>query len=105
MVIILPPGFDQTPGIAERAEQRLVQKLVPKPGVELSAKRTGPACPAGYSRQATPRSLVQAGIAFEVSSVPLSERTASGLPRHPIEFPPHAGTRDRRVGDKPEAVI
>ena len=34
VVVIVAPSLDQPAGLAERAEQRLVQQLVPEPGVE-----------------------------------------------------------------------
>ncbi len=38
VVVIVPPGFDHLPGVPQRAEQRLVQQLVPEPGVEALRK-------------------------------------------------------------------
>lgn len=34
VIVIVPPGLDQPPCVAERAEQRLVQQLVPQPGIK-----------------------------------------------------------------------
>jgi hypothetical protein len=39
MVVVVAPGLDQPTRLAERAEQRLVQQLVPQPGIEALRER------------------------------------------------------------------
>lgn len=38
LVEVLPPGFELGPGVAERAEQALVQAIIPQASVEAFAE-------------------------------------------------------------------
>src|SRR4029077_7703930 len=84
LVVIVDPVRDLGPGMIEAEEQALVEKLVAHAPVETLAEAVLHRLSRRDEMQTIVLSCVQASIAFEVNSVPLSETIMPGLPRRSI---------------------
>lgn len=108
VVVVVAPGFQLLAGVGEAGEDRLVQELVPEPGIEALDEPVL----IGLAR----RDVVPLDVAF---LAPAQDRHAGQLsaviaddrvgPCHPlehrcIEFTPDPSAGDRRVGDQAHAL-
>lgn len=83
MVVVVTPCRDPAAGMAQAGEQVLVQAFLPQPPMTGSEKPFCIGLPGAMQCHSTFRSRCHVRIAFDVSSVPLSETTVQGQPRIP----------------------